>query len=125
MKAGRNPGPMYWLEPGTLLHGRESVMFSGLHSLESGQVVFFLPEESAMAIAILVSQRVTREMVLQSSGRDPIQSLQKSMKHIGGVRIVSFQADTNEYIYHGMWLITSIEHQSENQATVTMYNMPG
>lgn len=125
---GTNPGAMYWLEPGTPLRSRPSVVFSGVHSME--QPVYFLPQDilpdkSVMAIAMLVSQPVTREMTVECSGREPIRSLQTAMKRISNVRILSFQAETNSYIYHGVWMITAIDHRSEDQAAVTMYNMPG
>ena len=123
MKAGRNPGHMYWLEPEAVLRSRESVVFSGVHSLE--QNVYYLPEESGVAIAIYVSQPVTREMKVACSGREPIQSLQKASDRLSNVRIVSFQADKEVYTYHGMWLITAIDTESEDQAIFTMFNMPG
>lgn len=121
IKAGRNPGAMYWLQPGTTLRSRNSVVFAGLHSLQ--QAVYFLPEESAMAIAVLVSQPVKREMVVPCSGHEAIQSMQITMQRIGSLRVVSSQH--NMYTYHGVWMITSIDKQSEEQAAVTMFNMPG
>ena len=123
IKAGRNPGHMYWLKAGTTLRSRESVAFSGLHSLE--QVVYYLPEQPA--IAVLVSQKVTREMMLTCTGQEAISSLTRAMDQISDVRIVSFQAETNTFTYHGLWLITAIDQQEGqdlNQAVVTMYNMP-
>lgn len=121
IKAGRNPGPMYWLEAGTNLRSRESVVFSGLHSLE--QMVYWLPEQPA--IAVLILQKVTREFVLTCSGREQIQSLHRSMDRIGSVRVVSSEAETNTYTYHGVWIVTAIDHQPGDEAVVTMYNMPG
>lgn len=123
VKAGRNPGPMYWLKPETPLHSRESVIFSGLHSLE--QAVYFLPEESAMAIAIYVLQPVTRTMKVDCLGEAPIQSMQLAMDCLNSVRVVSFHESDNMHMYHGMWLITDIDRQSADQATVTFFNMPG
>lgn len=123
MKAGRNPGHMYWLDPEAVLRSRESVVFSGVHSLE--QNVYFLPEDSGVAIAIYVSQPVTREMKVACSGREPIQSLHKAFDCLSNVRILSFQADKEVYTYHGVWLITAINTESEDQATFTMFNMPG
>lgn len=114
---------MYWLEPETLLRNRESVVFSGVHSLE--QNVYYLPEDSGVAIAIYVSQPVTREMKVACSGHEPIQSLQKAFDCLNNVRIVSFQADKEVYTYHGVWLITAINTESEDQASGTMLNMPG
>ena len=119
---------MYWLKAGTTLRSRESVAFSGLHSLK--QVVYYLLEQPA--IAVLVMQKVTREMMLTCTGQEAISSLTRAMDQISDVRIVSFQAETNTFTYHGLWLITAIEHQSDrrqegqdlNQAVVTMYNMP-
>lgn len=99
------------------------MIFSGLHSLE--QPVYYLPQEHAMAIAILVSQKVTREMVVQCSGHEPIQSLQTAYERISNVRIISLPLELGVYTYHGVWVITSIVKQSEDQAAVTMYNMPG
>ena len=98
------------------------MIFSGLHSLE--QVMYFLPEECAMAIAVLVSQPVKREMVVLCSGHEPIQSMQITMQQIGNVRVVSLPLGSNVYTYHGVWMITSIDKQSEEQAAVTMFNMP-
>ena len=112
---------MYWLEAGTTLRSRESVVFSGLHSLE--QMLYWLPE--GPAIAILVSQKVTRELVLTCSGQEQIQSLHRAMGRIGSVRVVSSQAETDTYTYHGVWIVTAIDHQPEDKAVVTMYNMPG
>lgn len=123
MKAGRNPGPVYWLKPGTRLRSRESVVFSGLHSLE--EAVYFLPEESAMAIALYVLQPVAREIQVKCMGRAPIQSMQLAMACLNSLRIVSFNETDEMYMYHGMWLITNIDSESEQQAIVTLLNMPG
>lgn len=98
------------------------MVFSGLHSME--QDVYFLPEP-AIAIAILVSQKVTREMLVTCSGQEPIRSLQKAMDRISSVRIVSCEEEFKRFIYHGVWIITAIDHQPGDQAVLTMYNMPG
>lgn len=128
IKAGRNPGAMYWLEPGTTFSSKDSVIFSGVHSME--QAVYFLPQDflpdkSVMAIAVLVSQQVTREIVVQCVGHEPIQSMQSAMRAISNVRVVSLPQGSDVYTYNGVWMITSIDKQSEEQAAVTMYNMPG
>ena len=99
------------------------MIFSGLHSLE--QIVYFLPGESAVAIAVLVSQPVQREMVVLCSGHEAIQSMQTMMQRIGNVRVVSLLPGSNVYTYHGVWMITSIDKQSGEQAAVSMFNMPG
>ena len=65
--------------------------------------------------------------MLTFSGQEAISSLTKAMDQISDVRIVSFQAETNTFTYHGLWLITAIDQQEGqdlNQAVVTMYNMP-
>ena len=123
VEAGRNPGPMYYLKPGTIFSSRDSVMFSGVHSLD--QPVYFLPGESAMAIAVLVSQPVTVELVVQCSGHGAIKSMHNTYRRIGSVRVVSLPPGSSVYTYHGIWMVTSIDKQSDKQATVTMYNMPG
>ena len=63
------------MKAGTTLCSRESVAFSGLHSLE--QAVYYLPEQPA--IAVLVSQKVTCELVLTCTGQEAISSLVTAM----------------------------------------------
>ena len=87
--------------------------------------MYFQPGESGMAIAVMVSQPVTVELVVQCSGHEAIRSMHNTMRRIGSVRVISLPPGSSVYTYHGIWMITSIDKQTDKQAAVTMYNMPG
>ena len=107
---------MYWLEPGTTFYHKSSVHFAGLHSLD--QPVYFEPDQPALTI--VVQQAVQDEMSMVCTGAEAIRSLQLAMKHISYVRLVSLDAVSRLYTYHGVWLITAVDKQSEDQAHLSM-----
>ncbi len=111
---------MYWLEPGTSFDSKSGLHFAGLHSL--AQQVYFQPNQPALAV--LVQQPVEDEMSVTCTGDEAVCSLQLARKRVSYVRIVSLDAATNVYKYHGVWLITEIDEQSKDRAQVSMISMP-
>lgn len=76
-RAGKNPGSVYWLQPGATISSKSSVMFSGLHSLQ--QTLYYELPKSAFAILVAAADR---HMVLQCQGRDACQSLRIAFDEI-------------------------------------------
>lgn len=57
---------------------------------------------------------------LSSIDIQALHSLRRAMMQINGIRVISYDKLTNDFVFHGMWLITNIENQSPKQAIVTM-----
>ena len=95
-------------------------MFTGLHSLS--EQLYFYPRQPALAI--LVQQPVEEEMVVMCTcGTDGLSSLHLARKRSTYVRVVSPAADNN-FIFHGVWMITKLDQPSDKVVQVSMISMP-
>ena len=119
-KAGKRPGRMYWLRPGTAFESKSIVLFTGLHSLD--EQLYFYPRQPALAI--LVQQPVEEEMVVTCTcGAEGSSSVCLAQKRITYVRVVSSAAG-NRFTFHGVCMIKKLDQQSDEVAQVSMISMP-
>ncbi len=118
--AGKRPGSMYWLRPGSTFANKALVRFAGLHDMRQDPI-YFTPGQPALAI--FVKQPEQEEMVVTCTGAEGISSLQMSMDSIASVRLLNASA-TKGYKYCGMWLITDINRLSADQAEISLFSMP-
>ena len=71
-----------------------------------------------------MQQPVKEEMVVTCMcGADGISSLRLAQKRITYVRVVSSAAD-NDFTFHGVWMITKLDQQSDKVVQVSMISMP-
>lgn len=123
VEAGKIPGHVYWLQPGTTFSSKSSAVFSRLHCCD--QAVYY--ELSGPALAILVLVATAKEnMALRIPRRDAgqnVESLRVAYDKKSWVRIISCDADNRVLKYEGVWKITDISDQGDG-CTITLLNMP-
>lgn len=117
-EAGLRPGPVYWLNPGTVFPEKSHVSFSGVHDMK--EAVYCVPNEAALAI--LTDSPVLTEMELTCTGTTAIHSLQMTLDQIGLLRIVTSEV-SGAYVYHGVWVITSIVKASAQSVLASMLDV--
>ncbi len=113
--AGRRPGPMYWLAPGRVFTSQASVVFAGVHSMQSQ--VYSIPGEPA--VAIWTDQEAQEEMEISCKGGEAIRSLEETQNCIGTLRVIRTEG-RGTYCYCGDWMITDITKLAEDQASISL-----
>ena len=101
-----------------MFESKALIAFAGVHSLQQ-QVYFYSGQP---ALAILVQQPVQDEMKVACTGPDVTCALRLAHERMSYVRLVSQTSE--QFTYHGVWMINSITEQSTESAQVNMMSMP-
>ncbi|DBA66819.1 TPA: hypothetical protein ACH3X2_001955 [Trebouxia sp. C0005] len=106
---------MYWLSPGRVFTSQASVVFAGVHNMQSQ--VYFAPGQPAAAIWI--DQEAKKRMEISCKEADAIYALEKLMDRIGTLRVVRGE-DHGTHRYCGDWMITDITKLAGGNALISL-----